>query len=128
MSAKPDHEAAVEATDAAASAWTSGGTLIQPEVDERPVLLSMPPHAERGYSSGSGATPQEEYARPAHRESMQAVAYLSAVLTVVKVVTRLVPTLCTIATIATEMPAAIRPYSMAVAPCSSRTKRMNLDI
>src|SRR5215204_4574805 len=30
--------------------------------------------------------------------------------------------------IATEMPAAIRPYSMAVAPLSSRKRRMNADM
>jgi hypothetical protein len=37
----------------------------------------------------------------------------------VKVVVNFEPTPCTTAMIATEMPAAIRPYSMAVAPDSS---------
>jgi hypothetical protein len=34
------------------------------------------------------------------------------------------PSVFTVAMIATEMPAAIRPYSMAVAPESSRRKRL----
>jgi hypothetical protein len=41
----------------------------------------------------------------------------------VKVVVRLVPRVLTAAMIATEMPAAIRPYSIAVAPQSSFRKR-----
>jgi len=45
--------------------------------------------------------------------------YLSAVWTLVKVVFRLDPRLWTTAMIATEMPAAMRPYSIAVAPDSS---------
>jgi len=40
----------------------------------------------------------------------------------VNVVLRLEPSACTVAIIATEMPAAIRPYSMAVAPVWSRKK------
>src|SRR5205823_13100202 len=46
-------------------------------------------------------------------------AYLSAVDTEVKVVFSLVPRPETTVMMATEMPAAIRPYSMAVAPLSS---------
>src|SRR4051812_13114648 len=46
-------------------------------------------------------------------------AYLSAVWTLVKVVFNFEPRPCTTAMIATEMPAAMRPYSMAVAPDSS---------
>ena len=42
--------------------------------------------------------------------------YLRAVETLLKVVFRLVPNAATVAMIATEMPAAIRPYSIAVAP------------
>src|SRR5262249_60618396 len=34
----------------------------------------------------------------------------------------------TVAMIATEMPAAMRPYSIAVAPLSSRRKRLNTDM
>ena len=49
---------------------------------------------------------------------------MSAVCTLVKVALSLVPRPCTTAMIATEMPAAIRPYSMAVAPDSSFTKRL----
>src|SRR5271165_6853387 len=48
-------------------------------------------------------------------------AYLSAVETLVKVVFSFEPRPCTTAMIATEMPAALRPYSMAVAPDSSFT-------
>ena len=44
--------------------------------------------------------------------------YLSWVEMLVNVVVRLVPRVLTAAMIATEMPAAIRPYSMAVAPLS----------
>jgi hypothetical protein len=39
-----------------------------------------------------------------------------------------VPTPLTIAIMATEMPAAISPYSMAVAPDSSPTKRFTIDM
>src|SRR5205807_2253210 len=53
-------------------------------------------------------------------------SYLSAVETEVKVVFNLEPSPCTTAIIATEMPAAMRPYSMAVAPDSSLTKRISV--
>src|ERR1044072_2793811 len=43
-----------------------------------------------------------------------------------KVVFSLVPRPCTTVMIATEMPAAIRPYSMAVAPDSSLAKRLRV--
>jgi hypothetical protein len=49
--------------------------------------------------------------------------YFRAVLTLLKVAFRLVPRPWTTAMIATEMPAAISPYSIAVAPDSSRAKR-----
>jgi hypothetical protein len=49
--------------------------------------------------------------------------YLSFVEMLVKVVFNLVPRPFTTAMIATEMPAAMRPYSMAVAPESSFKKR-----
>jgi hypothetical protein len=48
--------------------------------------------------------------------------YLSAVCTLVKVVLRLDPRLATTVIIATEIPAAMSPYSIAVAPVSSRKK------
>src|SRR6202158_1589718 len=51
------------------------------------------------------------------------VAYFSELLTEVNLVFRLAPRPLTTAMIASEMPAAIRPYSMAVAPDSSFTKR-----
>ena len=54
--------------------------------------------------------------------------YFSAVWTEVNVVFRLEPRLATTVMIATEMPAAISPYSMAVAPFSSRKKRKIVDM
>ena len=48
------------------------------------------------------------------------IAYCSAVETDVKVLLRFLPSPCTVAMIATEIPAAIKPYSIAVAPCSLR--------
>jgi hypothetical protein len=50
---------------------------------------------------------------------------LMAVETLVKVVLSLEPRPATAVIIATEMPAAMRPYSMAVAPASSVRKRKN---
>src|SRR5207302_5207628 len=55
-------------------------------------------------------------------------AYFSALDTDVKVAFRLVPTVWTTVTIATEMPAAISPYSIAVAPDSLRTNCIIFDI
>jgi len=52
--------------------------------------------------------------------------YFSAVETVVKVVLRLDPRVTTTVTMAIEMPAAISPYSMAVAPDSSVRKFLNM--
>jgi hypothetical protein len=57
-----------------------------------------------------------------------AAAYFIAVDTEVKVVFKLVPRAVTAVMIATEMPAAMRPYSMAVAPDWSRKKRTIFDI
>jgi len=50
--------------------------------------------------------------------------YFNAVETVENVVFKFVPSACTVAMIATAMPAAMRPYSMAVAPDSSRMNRV----
>ena len=50
--------------------------------------------------------------------------YFNEVETVEKVEFRLVPRAWTVAMIATAMPAAMRPYSMAVAPVSSARKRI----
>src|SRR5215210_8849159 len=52
-----------------------------------------------------------------------ALAYFSELLIEVNLLFRLVPRPLTTAMIASEMPAAIRPYSMAVAPDWSITKR-----
>jgi hypothetical protein len=54
--------------------------------------------------------------------------YFNAVETDVKVVFRLLPVLWTATMIATEMPAAMRPYSIAVAPDSSRKKERSFDM
>ncbi|MDB5688061.1 MAG: hypothetical protein JWR77_2650 [Rhizorhabdus sp.] len=52
------------------------------------------------------------------------VGYLSEVLIAVNLVLRLVPNPLTAAMITSEMPAAIRPYSMAVAPDASAKKAL----
>ena len=59
---------------------------------------------------------------------MFAAVYFIAVETDVKVVFKPEPRLVTAVMIATEMPAAMRPYSIAVAPDSSRRKRTIFDI
>ena len=51
-------------------------------------------------------------------------AYFIAVETDEKVLFKLVPRAWTVAMIATAMPAAMRPYSIAVAPVSSARKRI----
>src|SRR6202162_5491163 len=53
-----------------------------------------------------------------------ALAYFSEELIEVNLAFRLVPRPLTTAMIASEMPAGVRPYSMAVAPDSSFTKRV----
>jgi hypothetical protein len=50
-------------------------------------------------------------------------AYLRALETDENVVFKFVPRACTVAMMATEIPAAMRPYSIAVAPLSSLRKR-----
>src|SRR5215467_11602777 len=66
------------------------------------------------------------------RSKPEANAYLPAVPSWVDTVENVVfswpPRVFTVAMIATEMPAAIRPYSIAVAPLSSRRKRLNTDM
>src|SRR5665213_2918831 len=57
------------------------------------------------------------------RRSFETVDYFSEELIEVNLVFRLLPRPFTVAIIASAMPAAIRPYSMAVAPDSSFTKR-----
>ena len=52
---------------------------------------------------------------------------ISAVLTLVKVTFSCVPRPLTTAMMATEIPAAIRPYSIAVAPDSSLRNALNLS-
>ena len=55
-------------------------------------------------------------------------AYLSCVETPLKVVLRLVPIAFTLAIMTIEIPAAIRPYSIAVAPDSSFRNAITLDM
>src|SRR5204862_316860 len=54
--------------------------------------------------------------------------YFTAAATALKVAVRLVPTSFTAVMITTEMRAAIRPYSIAVAPLSSRRNAKIFDI
>src|SRR5262249_12369915 len=56
------------------------------------------------------------------------VPYFTAAAIALKVTTRLVPTSFTAVMITTAMSAAIRPYSMAVAPLSSRRNAKNFDM
>jgi hypothetical protein len=56
---------------------------------------------------------------------MRPTAYFNCVEIEEKVVWSFVPKPFTTVIIATEIPAAIRPYSMAVAPDSSRRKALN---
>src|SRR5271163_1660244 len=80
--------------------------------------VSHRPRQRRGKTrKGPGARPEPS------RSTEVDDAYLRAVETLVNVVFSLVPRPWTTAMIATEMPAAMRPYSMAVAPDSSFTKR-----
>jgi hypothetical protein len=75
--------------------------------------------------------PRTPYANTIKKESKDAPAeavgpsYLRAVCTLVNVVLRVDPTSATTVMIATEMPAAIRPYSIAVAPDSFARKLLN---
>src|SRR5215510_4893071 len=62
------------------------------------------------------------------REPPAAYCYFSAVAIAWKVAVRLVPTSRTAVMITTEMSAAIRPYSIAVAPLSSRRNAEIFDI
>src|SRR5215470_6321898 len=57
-----------------------------------------------------------------------AYAYFTAAATALKVAVRLVPTRRTAVMITTEMSAAIRPYSIAVAPLSSRRNAKIFDM
>lgn len=61
---------------------------------------------------------------PSQVKEESAVLYLSELLIVVYVPFRVVPKPFTAAMIASAMPAAIRPYSIAVAPDSSEKKRL----
>src|SRR5215813_9754102 len=78
--------------------------------------------------------PEKEAAphRGRGRSKPEANAYLPAVPSWVEMFENVVfswpPRVFTVAMIATEIPAAIRPYSMAVAPLSSRRKRLNTDM
>ena len=68
-------------------------------------------------ASGGNQKGRLAAALPVHHVANEPLrAYFSAVETDEKVVFRLVPRACTVAMMATEIPAAIRPYSMAVAP------------
>jgi hypothetical protein len=64
--------------------------------------------------------------RPGPLEPVFSTTYLSAFDIVVNVVFKCVPRPFTTGIITTEMPAAIKPYSIAVAPDSSRTNRLTI--
>src|ERR1700687_6442309 len=73
--------------------------------------------------SGSGRNNKGPGLPEAFECSSVVVAYFSELLIEVNLVFRLEPRPLTTAMIASEIPAAIRPYSIAVAPDSSFTKR-----
>src|SRR5690349_7975747 len=84
----------------------------------------MPP-IRQGFSL-LPSPPAAKEKRPRTAEAFdldRSVAYFSELLIEVKLVFSLLPRPLTAAIIASEMPAAMRPYSMAVAPDSSFTKR-----
>src|SRR5262249_20180848 len=75
--------------------------------------------------------PKKEEAAGSRRlqpNSRTDVAYLSCVEMLSNFAFRLVPIALTVAIITTEMPAAMRPYSIAVAPDSSFRNATTLDI
>jgi hypothetical protein len=75
----------------------------------------------RGNDRLTRGSPLQQVAGPAR-------SYFNAVLIAVNLVLSLVPTPFTAVMIASAMPAAINPYSMAVAPDSSRKKLRNVFI
>ena len=70
--------------------------------------------------------PGAGYPAPGLVSIVGAIGYRS-VATVVKMLIRLVPTACMATIAATAISAAIRPYSIAVAPESSRTRRARTE-
>src|SRR5438132_6465824 len=78
--------------------------------DTRPFGAADLVFAAKKKGPGAGQSPEEIRIR------LQ--VYFSAFCTLVKVPLRFVPTPCTATMMATEMPAAMRPYSIAVAPDS----------
>lgn len=120
------------------------------EDDELDVIVDrradFPAHAERGGleamragggggihrtclgKRADGRKRRERRPRTRHQCDGAPRGRYSAFVTEVKVVVSLVPVVLTAAMIATEIPAAMRPYSMAVAPDSSRRKRMMFRI
>ena len=100
----------------------------------RPPDLSAGAHARTAAFDNQLASPMATF-RASRSKRLQVEdalgpvsTYLGAVATLVKVVFRLAPTVPTTRMIATEIPAAMRPYSIAVAPDSSRKKRASFDI
>src|SRR6202023_1878582 len=90
--------------------------LFLPRRRRRRVYASFTPSASGGNNKGPGSP-------EAFDAWSVAFAYFSEVLIEENWVFSLVPRPLTTAMIASEMPAAIRPYSIAVAPDSSFTKR-----
>jgi hypothetical protein len=77
-------------------------------------LKKIAPAFGRGKSSGL------------RRDKAGRFVHLSAVETLVNVLFKLEPSACTVAMIATAIPAAISPYSIAVAPDSLRINRITM--
>ena len=95
------------------------------------LLLNRVSWGEAACSAGTERRENGDYSilrpRPATstNQAARSSRYFSAVETLVKIAFSDVPTVATTVMIATAMPAAIRPYSIAVAPDSSARKYLN---
>jgi hypothetical protein len=118
-SSSPDHAAgitrrALSNGEALTCAFSRGDDFPQCRPPQGSFLFRIRGRRRKGKGPGSAG---------AFRISKDPNAYLSALETLLKVVFNFEPTPWMTAMIATEMQAAIRPYSMAVAPDSSFMKR-----
>src|SRR6201996_5379962 len=100
------------------------GVSLRPPAGNEAFLVAMTEAA--GLRMSGSHQPAETMKAPDHRGLYclpVTVAYFSELLIELNLVFSELPMPLTTAIIASEMPAAIRPYSMAVAPDSSFTKR-----
>jgi hypothetical protein len=108
------------AVSARASASRRAAVLVTSDPN-KPVMTALPGVPRKSRSSGFRRRRRSCGSLPAANVK----AYFKAVWIDVNVVFKLDPRLATTVMIATEMPAAISPYSMAVAAFSSWAKRIS---